>query len=124
MDTRVISNNAIADDFAASNNIFTLAHGFGNFLFSIGPNDANGRHTLCHLDIPMRGCSLFLDDEPTYAAFPAVHYYQGRVRQGLKLQGAVEAFRQYLRIRGASTDDPRVGELRRLVPGGAGKQAP
>ncbi len=68
--------------------------------------------------------SLFLDDEPTYAAFPAVHYYQGRVRQGLKLQGAVEAFRQYLRIRGASTDDPRVGELRRLVPGGAGKQAP
>jgi hypothetical protein len=24
-----------------------------------GPND-----TACHLDIPMRGCSLFLDDEP------------------------------------------------------------
>ena len=24
-----------------------------------GPND-----TACHLDIPMRNCSLFLDDEP------------------------------------------------------------
>ena len=35
----------------------------GNFLFSTGPNtDAGGRRdTLCHLDIPMRNCSVSLD---------------------------------------------------------------
>ncbi len=38
----------------------------GNVLFSTGPNDLVGgpNHTPCHLDIPMRNCSLFLDDEP------------------------------------------------------------
>ncbi|MDO8299425.1 2,5-dihydroxypyridine 5,6-dioxygenase [Lacisediminimonas sp.] len=35
----------------------------GNFLFSTGPNtDAGGaRDTLCHMDIPMRNCSVYLD---------------------------------------------------------------
>jgi len=38
----------------------------GNVLFSTGPNDVVGgpNHTSCHLDLPMRNCSLFLDDEP------------------------------------------------------------
>ena len=38
----------------------------GNVLFSTGPNDLVGgpNHTSCHLDIPMRGCSLYLDDRP------------------------------------------------------------
>ena len=38
----------------------------GNVLFSTGPNDLVGgpNHTSCHLDIPMRSCSLFLDDRP------------------------------------------------------------
>jgi 2,5-dihydroxypyridine 5,6-dioxygenase len=38
----------------------------GNVLFSTGPNDIVGgpNHTSCHLDIPMRGCSLVLDDRP------------------------------------------------------------
>jgi len=38
----------------------------GNVLFSTGPNDIVGgpNYTSCHLDIPMRGCSLFLDDRP------------------------------------------------------------
>jgi 2,5-dihydroxypyridine 5,6-dioxygenase len=37
----------------------------GNFMFSTGPNaEAGGnRHTPCHLDIPMRGCSVRLDGE-------------------------------------------------------------
>ena len=41
----------------------------GNVLFSTGPNDIVGgpNHTSCHLDIPMRGCSLFLDDRPVIA---------------------------------------------------------
>lgn len=38
----------------------------GNVLFSTGPNDLVGgpNHTGCHLDIPMRKCDLYLDDEP------------------------------------------------------------
>jgi 2,5-dihydroxypyridine 5,6-dioxygenase len=37
----------------------------GNVLFSLGPNTELGgtNDTLCHLDIPMRNCSLFLDGE-------------------------------------------------------------
>ncbi|WP_045835384.1 leucyl aminopeptidase [Hyphomicrobium sp. 99] len=39
---------------------------FGNVMFSTGPNNELGgpNDTACHLDIPMRDCSLFLDDEP------------------------------------------------------------
>ena len=38
----------------------------GNVLFSTGPNELFGgpNHTQCHLDIPMRNCSLYLDDRP------------------------------------------------------------
>ena len=35
---------------------------YGNFLFSTGPTP--GRPTPCHLDIPMRKCSFFVDNEP------------------------------------------------------------
>jgi len=39
---------------------------YGNVMFSTGPNNELGgtNNTACHLDIPMRGCSLFLDDRP------------------------------------------------------------
>lgn len=39
---------------------------YGNVMFSIGPNNELGgpNDTPCHLDIPMRNNSLFLDDEP------------------------------------------------------------
>lgn len=38
---------------------------YGNVLFSTGPNTELGgdNDTLCHLDIPMRGCTLRLDDQ-------------------------------------------------------------
>lgn len=38
----------------------------GNFLFSLGPNNEAGgsRVTACHMDIPLRNCSVYLDDEP------------------------------------------------------------
>ncbi|MDT0306460.1 leucyl aminopeptidase [Streptomyces sp. DSM 44917] len=37
---------------------------YGNVLFATGPNQELGgsNDSPCHLDIPMRGCSLFLDD--------------------------------------------------------------
>jgi hypothetical protein len=59
--------------------------------------------------------SLFLDDEPTFGYFPAVHYYQGRVREGLKSTRAVESFNAYLAIRGQSKDDPLVPDIRKRV---------
>jgi 2,5-dihydroxypyridine 5,6-dioxygenase len=34
----------------------------GNFLFSMGANEHIGRHTLGHFDLPMRGCTLVLDN--------------------------------------------------------------
>jgi 2,5-dihydroxypyridine 5,6-dioxygenase len=36
----------------------------GNFLFSMGPNNEAGgsRHTACHIDIPMRNCTVLLDN--------------------------------------------------------------
>jgi 2,5-dihydroxypyridine 5,6-dioxygenase len=38
---------------------------YGNVMFSIGPNNELGgpNDTACHFDIPMRGSSLYLDDE-------------------------------------------------------------
>jgi len=38
----------------------------GNFLWSSGPNNEAGgsRDTPCHMDIPLRGCSVSLDGEP------------------------------------------------------------
>jgi 2,5-dihydroxypyridine 5,6-dioxygenase len=38
---------------------------YGNVMFSIGPNNELGgpNDTPCHFDIPMRGNSLYLDDE-------------------------------------------------------------
>lgn len=36
----------------------------GNFLFSLGPNTEVGgaRNTACHIDIPMRHCTVYLDE--------------------------------------------------------------
>lgn len=42
---------------------------YGNVLFSTGPNTEFGgdNDTRCHLDLPMRNCSLWLDGEPILA---------------------------------------------------------
>jgi 2,5-dihydroxypyridine 5,6-dioxygenase len=39
---------------------------YGNVLFSTGPNGELGgpNHTPCHIDTPMRNCTLYLDDTP------------------------------------------------------------
>ena len=43
---------------------------YGNVLFSTGPNSELGgsNDTACHLDIPLRGCSLTLDNEQILSA--------------------------------------------------------
>lgn len=51
----------------------------GNFMFSTGPNAEGGgnRRTPCHLDIPMRGCSLWLDGAPVLEAGELVRGEEG-----------------------------------------------
>ncbi len=34
----------------------------GNFLYSTGANEVAGRHTLGHFDLPLRGCTITLDE--------------------------------------------------------------
>jgi 2,5-dihydroxypyridine 5,6-dioxygenase len=36
----------------------------GNFLYSTGANEAAGRHTLGHFDLPFRNCTIELDGKP------------------------------------------------------------
>ena len=57
--------------------------------------------------------ALFMDEEPTYAFFAPVYYYQGRVRESMNTQGFKDSYRSYLAIRGDSTEDPLVREVRR-----------
>jgi tetratricopeptide (TPR) repeat protein len=59
--------------------------------------------------------ALFLDEVPTFSYFPAVYYYQGRVREGLKSPGFADSYRSYLNIRGKSTDDPLVAEIHKRI---------
>jgi tetratricopeptide (TPR) repeat protein len=74
---------------------------------------ADSEFDLC---LARRGEALSLMDEgPTYGHFPQVYYYQGRVREELKTAGFADAYREYLRIRGQSTEDPLVPDLRRRV---------
>jgi tetratricopeptide (TPR) repeat protein len=65
--------------------------------------------------IKRRGESLelFMDNVPTYAYFPPVYYYQGRVREGLKSPASAESYRTYLSIRGQAGEDPLLPEIRK-----------
>jgi eukaryotic-like serine/threonine-protein kinase len=58
---------------------------------------------------------LFMDNVPTYAYFPPVYYYQGRVSEGMKSDGFAAFYKSYLSIRGQSTEDPLVPEIRRRI---------
>ena len=58
---------------------------------------------------------LFLDNVPTYAYFPPVYYYQGRVRQGMNSEGFADFYKTYLSIRGQSSEDPLIADIRRRI---------
>jgi tetratricopeptide (TPR) repeat protein len=58
---------------------------------------------------------LFMDNMVTYGYLPFVYYYQGRVRQGLKTPAFADSYRTYLSIRGQSTEDPLVAEVRKSL---------
>ena len=56
--------------------------------------------------------ALFLDQEPTYGYFPMVYFFQGMVREGMKLD-AKDKFLAYLKIRETAGEDPLIPDLRR-----------
>jgi tetratricopeptide (TPR) repeat protein len=59
------------------------------------------------------GLSLFVDEEPTFGYFPMAYFYQGRVREGMKLPGAADSYRAYLAIREKAGEDPLLADLKR-----------
>jgi len=46
---------------------------YGNFMFSTGPNRYANRFTQCHLDMPMRHCTVHLDDQPVIERGEIIH---------------------------------------------------
>jgi serine/threonine protein kinase len=59
--------------------------------------------------------ALFVDEEPTYAFIAPAFYYQGRSREALKNARFAEPYREYLRLRDTSREDPLVDEVRKLA---------
>jgi eukaryotic-like serine/threonine-protein kinase len=61
-----------------------------------------------------RGEALsIVDEDPTYGYFPPVYYYLGRAREGLQTAGFADIYREYLKIRGKSIEDPLLPDVRR-----------
>ena len=58
---------------------------------------------------------IFQDSNPTFAYFPPVYFYQGRVREGLKSPGFAEPYRTYLSIRGRAGEDPSLADIHRRL---------
>jgi tetratricopeptide (TPR) repeat protein/predicted Ser/Thr protein kinase len=59
--------------------------------------------------------ALFLDEAPTAGYFPAVHYFMGRAKEGLKSPGAADSYRTYLSLRGNAGEDPLLREIHRRL---------
>jgi len=58
---------------------------------------------------------IFQDSIPTFAYFPPIYYYQGRVREGLKSPGFTESYRTYLGIRGKAKEDLLLADISRRI---------
>ncbi len=59
--------------------------------------------------------SLLVDEEATYGVFPVVYYYQGRVREALNNARFADSYGEYVKIRGNSTEDSLLTEVRKRV---------
>jgi serine/threonine protein kinase/tetratricopeptide (TPR) repeat protein len=78
---------------------------------AFGDADAEFDHCLTRRG---EALSLFLDETPTYHYLPAVYYYQGRARQGLKSPSAAEFYRSFIAIKKGG-EDPLVADARRRL---------
>jgi hypothetical protein len=59
--------------------------------------------------------ALFLDDVPSFHLLPAVYYYQGRAREGLRSPGAAESYKLFLSIKEKGAGDPLVADAQRRI---------
>ncbi len=59
--------------------------------------------------------ALFLDESPTAGYFPAVYYFMGRAKEGLKSPDAADSYRTYLSLRGNAGEDPLLPEIHRRL---------
>lgn len=76
--------------------------------------DADNEFDVC---LKRRGeaTAVFLDDDPSLRYLPAVFYYQGRARDGLKSPGAAESYQKFLAIKHGAENDPLAADaMRRL----------
>ena len=108
------SNEAIRQITAANNLLDTWIGHFdlGQAYLDAGAfTEADSQFDQC---LKRRGeaIELFLDNTPTYAYFPPLYYYEGRVRQGMKSEGFADFYKSYLNIRGQSSEDPLVADIR------------
>jgi tetratricopeptide (TPR) repeat protein/predicted Ser/Thr protein kinase len=111
------SNEAIRQITAANNLLDTWIGHFdlGQAYLEAGAfTEADSQFDQC---MKRRGeaIELFLDNTPTYAYFPPLYYYEGRVREGMKSEGFADFYKNYLNIRGQSTQDPLVADIRRRL---------
>ena len=56
-----------------------------------------------------------MDNTDTYGYVPYVYYYQGRCGKASKTPAFADSYRTYLSIRGQSTEDPLVPEVRKSL---------
>ena len=111
------SNEAIRQITAANNLLDTWIGHFdlGQAYLEAGAfTEADSQFDQC---MKRRGeaIELFLDNTPTYAYFPPLYYYEGRVREGMKSEGFADFYKSYLSIRGQSSEDPLVADTRRRL---------
>jgi tetratricopeptide (TPR) repeat protein len=59
--------------------------------------------------------ALFVDEQPTYAYVAQLHYFAARAKQSMGDPSFAESYRQYLDLRGGSTEDPLLADVRRLA---------
>jgi len=108
------ANEAIRQITAANNLLDTWIGRFdlGRAYLDAGAfTEADSEFDRC-LNRQGEAIELFMDNVPTYAYFPPVYYYQGRAREGLKSKGFADLYKKYLSIRGQSSEDPLVADIR------------
>jgi tetratricopeptide (TPR) repeat protein len=76
--------------------------------------DADGEFDIC---MKRRGeaTAVFLDDDPSLRYLPALFYYQGRAREGLKSPGAAESYKAFLAIKRGAENDPLVADAKKRL---------
>jgi eukaryotic-like serine/threonine-protein kinase len=66
--------------------------------------------------IQRRGEALaVVNEDPSYGYFPSVYYFRGKTREALKTAGFADSYREYLKIRGQSKEDPLVADAKKRL---------